>query len=224
VAEQSLLALLHLCDSLFPTGAFAQSDGLEGATASGLITNARDLREWMTVSLREVFARLEGPVVRDAWSAFAAGEWQCLMAVDAEAYAMRPASTARLASRSMGTRLLRTWLQVRPQSRLRELPDERRDLTLPAAFGVVCAASDIALNEALSAFAYTRLAAIASAAMRLIAIGQGEAHTLVAGMLEEVPAVVDDVARLVEPPMSFVPAMDLAGMQQQYVHSRLFRS
>ena len=38
------------------------------------------------------------------------------------------------------------------------------------------------------------------------------------------PAVVDAVDRATRPPRSFTPALDLAAMSQQYVHSRLFRS
>ena len=33
--DDALLALLHLCDSLFPIGSFAYSDGLESAAAAG---------------------------------------------------------------------------------------------------------------------------------------------------------------------------------------------
>ncbi len=43
--------LLHLCDSLFPIGAFAHSEGLEGATADGAVTTAGDLRQWLDVCL-----------------------------------------------------------------------------------------------------------------------------------------------------------------------------
>jgi len=35
-----VLQLLHLCDSLFPLGAFAHSDGLETATVAGAVRDA----------------------------------------------------------------------------------------------------------------------------------------------------------------------------------------
>ena len=44
-----LLSLLHLCDSLFPIGSFAYSDGLESAAASGLVTGTADLAEWLEI-------------------------------------------------------------------------------------------------------------------------------------------------------------------------------
>ncbi len=39
-----LLALLHLCDSLFPIGAFAYSDGLESAVNARAVCGSDDLR------------------------------------------------------------------------------------------------------------------------------------------------------------------------------------
>jgi urease accessory protein UreF len=79
------------------------------------------------------------------------------------------------------------------------------------------------MREAGVAFAYSRLASTMSAALRLMAIGQTDAHTRLAAVLKRVPAVVDAMATRAWP-ASFAPAMDIAAMAQQYLHSRLFRS
>jgi urease accessory protein UreF len=60
--------------------------------------------------------------------------------------------------------------------------------------------------------------------MRLIALGQTDAHQLLSCALDRVPATVDDVITRNGPVESFAPALDVAQMTQQYVHSRLFRS
>jgi urease accessory protein UreF len=81
--------------------------------------------------------------------------------------------------------------------------------------------------EAVEAFAYTRLAAVTSSAMRLIAIGQQEAHARLAAVLAHVPATAREVERRFRAgalPGAFTPALDLAAMSQQYVRSRLFVS
>ena len=46
-----LMPLLQLCDSLFPLGSFAHSDGLESAVQGGGISNGDDLAAWMAVCL-----------------------------------------------------------------------------------------------------------------------------------------------------------------------------
>ena len=53
-------------------------------------------------------------------------------------------------------------------------------------------------------------------------IGQTDAHALLARTLERVPAVVELVASRDARIESFAPALDIAAMRQQYLHSRLF--
>lgn len=221
-----LLPLLHLCDSLFPTGAFAHSDGLETAAADGLVRDAATLRDWMEACLDDAIERCEGPAVRSAWRRFALRDWTGLHELEADVHALRPSSTARRATRAMGSRLLKTWQHLHPDADLARLIETApaTGVALPVAFGIVCAAAEIDLEAALSGFIYTRLAATISSAMRLMPIGQNEAHAVLASIIERIPPVVDHICRSAEPSCSFAPAMDLALMSQQYVHSRLFRS
>jgi urease accessory protein len=227
-----LLALLHLCDSLFPIGAFAYSDGLEAAanrrkpeTADG----ARALLgEWMDVTLDETIGRLEGPAAWTAWRAFGDENWRVVAALDEELAALRPSSSARRSSRAMGRRLLVTWSALHPDPRLKHaltvVGDGRIGPALAIAFAGACACGGVAQHDAVAAFAYTRLAATVSAAMRLMPIGQTDAHAVLAGALERVSPVVGGIACRNGPPESFAPLMDIACMSQQYLHSRLFRS
>lgn len=92
------------------------------------------------------------------------------------------------------------------------------------AFAAACACAGTGRRESVEAFAYTRLAATISAAMRLMPIGQTDAHALLARTLDRVPAVVDAIAERDAPLESFAPALDIEAMRQQYLHSRLFRS
>ncbi len=253
----ALLALLHLCDSLFPIGAFAYSDGLESAVNARAVRDSDDLRRWLDVCLDEAIGRCDGPAVLIAWSAFRDQDWESLVALDEELTAMRPSRTTRMASRSMGLRLLSTWRALHPDARLDHALALARTgalgPTLPVAFAGACACvplvarsapsmspldlargdpervegskdAGIDARDAVEAFAYTRLAATMSSAMRLIAIGQNEAHLLLSRALERVPAVVDATIARRAKPESFMPALDIAQMTHQYVHSRLFRS
>ncbi len=222
-----LLALLHLCDSLFPIGGFGYSDGLEAATAAGLVETPADLKAWLDVCLDEVVGRMDGPVALRAWSAFERQDWQALCALDEEITAMRPSSTIRRSSRAMGLRLVTTWGALYPDRRLEQLHDlaraQRLGPALPIAFGCACASAGVGMREAGAAFAYTRLASTTSAALRLIRIGQTDAHTQLAETLGRVPLVVEAMTTRARPE-SFTPAMDVTAMAQQYLHSRLFRS
>ena len=249
----NLLRLLHLCDSLFPIGGFAYSDGLETATTIRLkpdttdvkpattvrrkadptdvgpaISYISDLCDWMDVCLDETMGRLEGPAVWQAWPAFRNADWPAIAALDEELHALRPSSSARRASRAMGLRLLTTWRTLHPDRRIEQAVTLARGgrlgPALPIAFAGACACSGIEPRCAVEAFAYTRLAATISAAMRLMPIGQTDAHALLARTLDRVPAVVDRIIARDDRVEAFSPALDIAAMTQQYVHSRLFRS
>jgi urease accessory protein len=219
------LALLQLCDSLFPIGGFAHSDGLEAAVTEGRVTSGLELRTWIDAVLSESLRRVDGPAVLLAWRAMTDGRREDLRSLDEEMHALRPSSTARAASRAMGGRLLVTWREIHPEQMLQIEQGAR--LTLPVAFGVVCAASQVESRQAVEAFIYTRLSATVSSAMRLMPIGQIEAHALLARTLARVPGVRADIESGVvrgERPGAFAPAFDLATMGQQYVGSRLFLS
>jgi urease accessory protein len=226
--EAALLSLLHVCDSLFPIGSFAYSDGLESAAASGLVTGAADLGAWLEICLEEGFGRSDGPSIVLAWPAVEAADWEVVVAIDEELTALRASSTARLANRSMGLRLLKTWHGLYPDVRLEQMlalvHASRLGPTLPVAFAAVGYSGGIAQRDALAGYAYARLAATISAAMRLLAIGQTDAHRLLSLALARVPSSIDAVMARHAHPESFAPALDIAQMSQQYLHARLFRS
>ena len=218
------LAVLQLCDSLFPVGSFAHSDGLEAAVADGQVVSAADVRAWLETVLHVTLTGADGPGLRNTITALHANDLAAIAATDDELYAMRPSSAGRNATRTQGDRLLKTWQHIRPSTRLEAVMTARPHHTFPVAFGIVCDVAGLTVVDALEGFFYTRLAAGVSAAMRLMSIGQHEAHQLLADLLREVPACAARVAAGVEPPRAFSPHMDIASMRHQYVHSRLFRS
>src|SRR5262245_32526315 len=93
--DVSLLSLLHICDSLFPIGAFAHSDGLESASADGSIRTGDDLAVWMDVGLDQLFRRCDGPAVLLAWTAMLSDNEPALAELDDRVYALRPSSSSR---------------------------------------------------------------------------------------------------------------------------------
>ena len=219
-----ILRLLHLCDSLFPIGAFGYSDGLE---ASG-VADPDALRAWIDVCLDETIGHLDAPTVWRAWDMVRRADWDALASLDAESTALRPSAGIRRATRAMGLRLLTTWQTLYPHPGAADLLALARSTrigpALPIAFAAASACADVDRRIAVEAFAYTRLASTVSAAMRLMPVGQTEAHLLLARALDRVPDVVGAAAARDRDPESFTPLVDIASMRHQYLHSRLFRT
>ena len=150
------LAILHLCDSLFPVGAFAYSDGLEAAAVLWPADQLRPetghgadrLRAWMDAMLDETVGRLDGPAVWRAWRAFDEQRWALLFVLDQELTALRPSAAARRSSRAMGLRLLTVWSAMYPDPRLEAALAHARSgrlgPTLPVAFAGACACAGVA--------------------------------------------------------------------------------
>jgi urease accessory protein len=188
------------------------------------VSDSPGFRVWLQALLHAGLSGCDGPALRIALTASLADDLAGVAAVDDEVYALRPSWSAREATRMQGGRLLRTWLQVHPSAALERALAARPAHTFPVAFGIVCGASGLPMDEALEAFFYTRLAASVSAAMRLMPLGQHEAQKILGGILRVVPACAARVAADPDPPRCFTPLMDIASMRHQYVHSRLFRS
>src|SRR5690349_534437 len=152
----ALLSLLHICDSLFPIGAFSHSDGLEAATAPGHVSTPIDFEHWLLTVRDHTLRECEGPGVARAWQACTEAQWGELRRIDDDLRLLRSSSAAREASRAVGNRLIRTWNEIHPEARfLTDVPLK----TLPGAFGCVSATAGISQRDALNGFMYTRLAA-----------------------------------------------------------------
>jgi urease accessory protein len=225
----AFLRALQFSDSLFPTGAFAYSDGLETAVAAGHVRDAGDLESWMRHVAESVIVECDGPAALGAASAFAREDWETLAALDREVTALKPAAATRAGSSLTGRRLLKTWLALYPADRLDAfaavVETRRLAANLPIAYAVVATAAGLEDGAMLLGYGYGRLAGVASAALRLMAIGQQQAQRVLSARLAELPPVVDRIlAGPARAPRSFAPAQEIEQMRHRQVYSRLFRS
>jgi len=219
----SLWRLLQTTDSLFPTGAFAHSGGLEGLTNEGVLRSAEDAERAVEEILLHAFAGVDLPACGLAHRASQDGDLASILKIDARLEALKAPREAREASRSLGRRRLRLVAAVEEYRRLVE--EDRSPGHQAVVTGMHAALEGVSREEAMFAFAYGTAAGLVSSAMKLLPFGQTRAQGLLSRLGESMPTVVRSAdGKHLDDLGSFLPLLDIAGMRHETGAPRLFIS
>jgi urease accessory protein len=223
------LALLQLCDTALPTGAYAFSSGLETYTQQGLIPAVATLQEWLEAVLHHTVHGSHLLPVALAYRATTAGDWAQLERLDQHLTAMKHARELREASVKTGQGLLRLAVQVWPGpavERLHALYQQQRVAGHQAlVLGVIGCQLGCEERIIIEAAGYQWLSSMISAALRLLPIGQLAGQQLLTALLPHLPVIADDIhQRGWDDLSSAAPEFDIRAMQHETLYSRLFQS
>ena len=230
-----LPALLQTSDSLFPTGAYAHSGGLETLVELGVVRDAPSLSAFLREHVVPGLARFELPYLRFAWVAAQTGEIGELAALDREYGAARLPRESREASAHIGAQRLRTLLRVMPETLIggRAVAAafhgciERGEAAGHAAIvcGVQASWLAVPCEGAGAAYFYGSVSGYCSAALKLIRIGQEGCQTVLADVLTLADATVRASGEVSREDAGWCdPLWEIAAARHERAFARLFIS
>lgn len=229
VDEQAFLAALQLGDSLFPSGAFTQSSGLEALVADGEVADVEGLRALLRTHLRCRLAAADLPVLLAAHAAAAAGDLDTVLEADRMLAAVKLVGEERAASARMGRRVAIEAARMAPEPALLAFVAAVREGRSPgnAAVAQALAAQAMGIDAPAAALVacYSFAAALVSAALRLMRVGHGDAQALLRDCRPDMAvAVAAALAADWRDPRPCTPQLDVAGARHERALARLFAS
>ena len=216
------LGLVQLSDSLFPTGMYSTSSGLESMFLQRQVASKSDLAEFISVQIAQQLGPCDCVALANAVELSKGGRLEQLLELDATVLAIRGVRAAREASVRSGTQLLKTVRRLKDDPLIPALLDNSA-CTYPVAFGACSHVLGIGVERALLSFLYGFAASIVGAALRLGMIqhfeGQEVLHELKPAMASTVRS---SRGRKVAEMWQFMPHIEIFQMQHERMDSRMF--
>ncbi len=222
--------LLQTSDALFPTGAYAHSLGFEESARLGLVCDEETLRVFLQEQIVPMLGGFELPYVRLAFEAARADDWPLLMELDGEVGAAKLARETRDASAQLGARRLKALRVLLPDDpRLAACATAVREGQMAGHQVIVCgmqaAVLGLPLEVALTGYFYQAVAAVGSAALKLIRIGQdGVQRAIYSANVGAADAVERSMLVARDDAGWFGPLLEIASMRHERSRERLFIS
>jgi urease accessory protein len=224
-----VLGLLQAGDSFYPTGSYAHSFGLEALVQEGVVRDRATLRDFLLLSALPALRQAELPLTAHAWRALGAEDWGRVGELCVLSSALKSAAEARRASENIGRQRAELVALLHAHPLAAEYLRRAAGGSWPQASSVSAALEGRVLGAPLDAVlagvTYANLAALLSAAMKLLRLGQNASQTLLAEALREAPAALAAAADLPFGEIGwFNPWLDIAAARHETADSRMFIS
>ncbi len=229
IQASQLMLLLQMTDSMFPSGAFVHSEGLETYVQRGIIQDTGSLASLLRTRLLHISAKQDMVALHSAMDFYHRGDETSLLSLDMRLSAMKTVKETREASTRTGRQTLRTLLALHPDHFMSAFHEaiqlNQAQGHFALVFGVVCASMQMEKRAALMAYGYSQVSGQVSASIKLMRLGQTAAQSVLFALQSTVYEAAEVALQLhPEEMQSFAPGLDIHSMQHEYLFRRLFNS
>ena len=223
--------LIQTTDTLFPSGGYAHSYGLEEMVALNQVSSPKDLEEFLMQQILPSLEKLELPYLRYCVEAVEKNELNKLVSLNEEISAWKLTREIRDAGKFQGTQLLRMILEIyecpvseRFNQSLQEGNDQCQQITATA---LLRNAQNAPLTSSMIAWIYQAVSNFCSASITLLRLGELACQKIIrrcidAERVQDLLSKSLDVQR--DEAGFFNPMLDLASARHELAFSRLFIS
>ena len=211
--SRDILTLTQWLSPAYPVGAFAYSHGLEAAIRDGLVTDANDLKNWLSDVLEHGSGRNDCILIR---AAYGCEDDAALDHVNQTALAFAASAERQLEMSLQGAAFCNTTRAV--------WGGEDRDLVYPVAVGAAAARLEIDVELTTAIYLQSVIGNLTSAAQRLMALGQTQAQSIIAGLSPLCDSLARGASADLDDLASTAFLSDIAAMRHETLQPRIFRS
>ena len=224
-----LCGLLQSSDSFYPTGSYAHSFGLEGLVQEGVIHDRATLRAFLFAAAIPALRQVDLPLVAHAWRAFGQADWNAIGELCVMSSALKTAREARSASENIGRQRAELVASLREPALAREFLRRAKENAWPVAAPIAAALEGrvwgAPLEGVLTGVYYTSVAALLSAAMKILRLGQNSSQSLLTEALALGPRIIADAESTPREDIGwFNPWLDIVAARHETADARMFIS
>jgi len=217
---ESRVALLQVFDSLFPTGAYTMSGGMETYTQKGLVSDKSSLIAYLKAQLYILPYSDLGVCAKTA-------QGEDFTVMDNLCAAMKQPLEIRTGSEKLCVRFLKIQKSLSDYSSLSEyhtaIQNNKCHGHYPVAIGLFIKELNADLDYALELYCYSLLSQTVNHAVKLIPMGQSDGQAALYEAMRLIPGAVEK-AKTAEIEMLGVSGcgFDLRAMQHETLRGRLY--
>jgi urease accessory protein len=229
VGAAALYKLMAWLSPGFPVGGYTYSHGLEYAVEAGLVADGPSLAEWTSEILCRGAGIIDAGIIRAAWHAARDSDHGALLAIAERAAAWRATAETALESEAQGAAFLAAiaagWPDARRDAAMAQLAAAGIAPAYAVAVALAGAFADVPADPLVRAYLQAFAAALVSAGVRLIPLGQSEGVRILAALEDAVARTallatgtdLDDLG-------TSAWMTEWASMRHERQYTRLFRS
>jgi urease accessory protein len=189
--------MMQLSDSLFPSGTFGFSGGLESFVKSKRIRTATDVLAFIRQQLKFQIIPCDCTVLQACFDYARRGDVAGIIEADGTYFSLKLVRDVRTASTRSGTQLLRTLVGISKDALAikfqRTVAKSRSPGTYPACLAVAAFALHIPKESAVRMMLYSYCASIVGSAIRLGTISHFEGQEILTALANNVNSLVPSI-------------------------------